>query len=418
MKVFAIPTLASGLTAAMSVLFFTGVSRVLGDDLLGRIILTQSAVALVVMGCVPQCWVYLLAAKGRAELVARYRLGFSAELFGFALGVLLVGLALTLPGADRWRGGLIIFASLAVQSSSSCLGWLRATESWWRYLLWVLGPNLLRVPLIWATPWLVSHRWLPDAQGAPAMAMALYFLLPDMVRWLAIAAPIALRHYKWPGFRNTAIAARQILQNWLFDVGSALTDVADKVVVGTLLGPQTLVAYFFARRLGIISTMVCEPLYAEKYRRVVLLTDPLARSDSQSTSFRHGLALALAMFIVMMATVVVATQVPPLAQMIPAAVIAMLPLFALVLLADCMLAANRWSRFLVQLNGGSSQLLVVRLAIFVLFALNVWWLGDLLAGLGLALAFGLSWFLEASYVQRLLYRARDLALKASAQPRT
>lgn len=402
MKVVAIPTIVSGLTAVLSVLFFTGLSRVIGDDLLGRVILVQSSVGMVIMFFVPQCWVYIIAAQDRADLIFRYRHGFSIEAAGFMLGAVVIAAALTLPMAERWSGGLVIFASLAVQASSSCLGWLRATESWSRYSLWVLGPNLIRVPLIWATPWLVAQHWLPDASGEQTMVMVLYFLVPDMVRWLAIATPIAVRNYRWPGFHETFTASRFILQNWLFDVGSAVTELADKVVVGTLLGPQTLVAYFFARRLGIVATMVCEPFYAEQYRRTVTLSDPLMQSQRQTVIYRQGLGIASLLCATLFIALAVATMLPPLKKIVPTAVLNLLPLFAIVLLVDCLMAANRWSRFVAQMSGGNSHLLGVRIAVFGLFVANVWLFGNLLAGLGLALAFALSWLLEAAYLSALL----------------
>lgn len=415
MKVFAIPTIASGLTAAMSVLFFIGLSRVVGDQLLGQVILVQAAAAIVAMVCIPQCWVYLLAAADRKDLLARYRRGFTAEAAGFAAGVVVIAATLAFSTDGRWSGGLLIFVSLAVQASSSCLGWLRATESWYRYILWVVGPNLIRVPLIWATPWLVSHEWLPDARNHQANVIILYFLAPDLVRWLAIAVPIALRNYRWPGLSETVAATRIILQNWLFDVGSALTETADKVVVGTLLGPQTLVAYFFARRLGIVATMVCEPFYAEQFRRTLAVSDSLARSVRQTRVYRLGLGLAIALFAVMMAAVLFATNVPMLARWVPEAILVLLPVFTLVLLLDCLSAANRWSRFVVQINGGHAMLLGARIALFCLFTFNVWIVGDRLGGLGLAAAFALSWLLETGYISNLLHGANQRALSKSTR---
>jgi len=410
MNVLAVPTIASGLAAALSVLFFTGLSRVIGDALLGQVILVQAVAAIVVILCVPQCWVYMIAAQSREELVARYRRGFSAEVASIALGALVIAPISVFPLGDKWSGILIIYTSLAVQASSSCLGWLRATENWRRYTLWVLGANLVRVPLIWATPWLVTKGWLPDVRGEQALVMAIYFLAPDLVRWIAIALPIAFRHYRWPGLSETIGATRIVLQNWLFDVGSSLTDTADKVVVGALLGSQTLVAYFFARRLSIVATMVCEPFYAEHFRRNMAIPNPVVRRQRQAVIYRQGLGLAFALFVAMMGAILVAALMPVLATLMPNAVLALLPLFALVLLFDCLIAANRWSRFIVQLNGGSLQLLGVRLVLFSLFVLNVWLFGNMLAGLGLALAFGLSWLLEAAYVSGQLRQVRRQTL--------
>lgn len=411
MKTIAIPTLNSALTAVMSILFFTGLSQVMGDELLGKIILVQSAIAIVTIACVPQCWVYLLRAQNKADLVDRYRRGFSVEVAGILFGTLIVTGFLATPISEQWNGSLIIFASLAVQASSSCQGWLRANESWSRYTLWVLFPNLIRVPLIWATPWLVAENYLPDARGDQSSVMAIYFLAPDILRWLAIAAPIALRHYRWPGLSEIVTAARLILQNWLFDVGSAVTDVADKVVVGTLLGPQVLVVYFFARRIGVVATMICEPFFAEQYRRTVAVVADLARSRYQVRVYRQGLGLAFVLSLAMVAVVLSAAQLPFFAKLMPDAVIDLLPLFLCVMMVDCLLAGNRWSRFIAQINGGNARLLGIRITLFLLFTLNAYIFGNWLTGLGLAAAFALSWMLEAGYITAVL---RIIVRKASA----
>ena len=156
--------------------------------------------------------------------------------------------------------------------------------------------------------------------------------------------------------------------------------------------------YFFARRLGIVATMVCEPFYAENFRRSSKTGIHQSRRKRQLRVYLQGLGLAVALFIVMAAMVFLTAQMPMIAPLIPAAVLLSLPLFSLVLLVDCLLAANRWSRFMAQLNGGSAQLLAVRLTLFLLFALNVWLFGNGIAGLGLALALALSWILEAVYL--------------------
>jgi O-antigen/teichoic acid export membrane protein len=379
-------------------LFYAGLSRTIGDISLGNIILVQAAAGIVLIACVPQCWVYLLAAQSRADLEGRYRRGLTVEAGGILLGLSIVALLVSLLEGARWQGALLLYTSLAVQASSSCLGWLRATERWTPYTLWVLGPNLIRAPLAWCTPWLTATGLLPNLAGNQIATIAIYFLAPDILRWLCIALPIAVQHYRWPGLHDVLSAVRVIAKNWLFDLGSSITEVADRVVVGILLGPQTLVAYFFARRLGVVATMVCEPYYAEQFRRKAAIADSRLRNHELASTYRRGLGIALVMFAGAAGAILLVLQIPALARLIPGAVLAMLSMFFLVLLLDCLVAANRWTRFVAQLNGGSLHLLGVRIVLFAVFATGAWAIGDHWQGVGLAVALALSWVLEALYL--------------------
>jgi len=403
LKAFAIPTATSGLTAALSVLFFVGMSRVMGDELLGHVIFVQASAAIITTLLVPQCWVYLIAAQRRDELISRYRTGFTVELLGFAAGALLITAVLALfPANSRWDGCLFIYASIAVQASSSCQGWLRATESWGRYVFWTIGPNLIRVPLIWSTPWMVSIGWLPDARGDQALVILLYFLVPDVLRWALIALPIALQNYRWQGITTVVRSTRIILKNWLFDVGSAVTETADKLVVGVLLGPQVLVIYFFARRLGIVATMVCEPFYLEHYRRIVSIGNSAKMSAQQIYTYIRGIAFATTLFLGLIASIALTMMIPGIEDIIPGAVLNNFAIFSLILLLDCLLAANRWSRFVAQINGGSTRLLAIRIGIFSVFVLSSWLACSFFGSLGLVFALAVSWMLEATYVGGVL----------------
>ena len=334
MKVFAVPTMVAGFTAALSVVFFTGLSHVFGDALLGQVIMVQSAAAIVVVGCVPQSWAYLIGARNGPELILRYRHSLTAEIFGILLGATIIAAVqyLPIPNSDRWReGALVIYCSLAIQGMGSCMGWLRAKENWVGYALWALIPNLIRVPLIWATPTLVARGILPQVGQSQAAVMALYFLLPDVARLIAIAVPIAAQNYRWPGLRQTAAATRMILKNWLFDIGSNITENADKIVVGTILGPETLVVYFFARKMGIVTTMLTEPYYAEHYRRAILLTEAADLAAAQRRIYRNGLALSVLSVGTMIGILVLLLPVHALRSLLPSAVSEMPALFAGVL---------------------------------------------------------------------------------------
>ncbi|PZN92993.1 MAG: hypothetical protein DCF31_14155 [Alphaproteobacteria bacterium] len=413
MKVFAIPTVTAGVTASLSVLFFTGVSQVFGDTLLAGIILTQASVALVQLAMVPQGWVYVIGSPDPETLKKRYSQAMTLELAGIALALTLILVALQLPWFARLEAGVgavPLFFSLVIQGSTSCMGRLRATENWLGYCLWNLTGNAIRAPLIWATPALVSAGLLPAAMDR-ATIIIIFFLLPDIVRFLIIYVPQAIRHYRWPGIDQSLQGARIILTNWSYDLASALTEVFDKILVGALLGPSILVAYFFARKIGIISIMVLEPFYAEFYRRCATIADDVAARRAQMQVYVRGLGLGTVLFFAMALAIGVVGLVPALRNLLPASVSQHLDLFLLILAADCAISANRWSRYIAQLRGGVSRLFTVRILLFGVFVAGVTLCGSAFGGLGVGLALATVPLLEALYIAAWLrYGPADCAI--------
>src|SRR5436305_491456 len=102
MKVFAVPTIVAGLTAALSVVFFTGLSHVIGDALLGHIILVQSAAAMIA------CWplidgagTSLILAVGVSVVIGAHRtVQYAANVWAF--GSVFSGLGLMLVLGLSW----------------------------------------------------------------------------------------------------------------------------------------------------------------------------------------------------------------------------------------------------------------------------------------------------------------------------
>jgi hypothetical protein len=104
--------------------------------------------------------------------------------------------------------------------------------------------------------------------------------------------------------------------------------------------------------------------------------------------------------------------VPALRSLLPGAVTEMFTLFAGVLLFDCLLAANRWSRYITHFGSGSVRLLSVRIVLFGIFAANVWAFGSVLSGLGLMFVLGLSWLLEAIYIAQQMRQPANRSFEA------
>lgn len=404
MKVFAVPTTVSGVTAGLSFLFYVGISRQFGDPTLGQIVMMQAVAAIILMMCLPQCWVYIIGAQRSDDLQIRYRHAATIEIFGIALGALTFAMILAFPvhAFSGWRGAaFLLYSSLAIQGMTSCLGWLRATESWSRYALWNLAPNLIRVPLIWGMPWLNQYDLLIVPLGDNTRLIFIYFFVPDLVRLVTIALPILLQNYIWPGIAETIKAVRTVKRNWLFDLGSTMNETADRLVVGVLLGPNVLVAYFFARRLGSVVSMVTEPYFAENYRRLTRSNSSEWRNRSIYRVYGAGILFALVIALVMVAAIFMVSSIPFFIDLIPPAILSMFAIFSGVLLIDSLIAANRWSRFITQMDGGARQLLLVRSTLFGMFCGGLFLLGNIFNAWGVVLALATSGLLECVY---LLYR--------------
>jgi hypothetical protein len=399
-RAFAYPTITSGLAAALSVLFFLGLASRFGDAMLGQIILLQTAVALVQIAFIPNCLVYLLGAPDGADVDARYREGLSLEWAGTLAGLVVVALAQTLAG-PAGEGAVLLYLSLAIQASAATMGVARVRDQWRRYMLWILLPNLLRVPLVWAWPWVMTALGRDGTDASRSTIILLCFLVPDIVRFAAIYLPTALRHFRWPGATAVRTAARQIYRNWFFDVGSAATDQADKLFVGGLFGPQVLVAYFFARRIGVVTVMVTEPFFMELYRR----RETGASQLGAGAIWARGIGFAVAIWAGMALAIVLAIQIPLLARFVPEAVVTLLPMFIAVMLLDGLFAANRWSRFLAQMLARAVQLFGLRLFAFALFALVAWLAAPAMPVWGVVTAMASALLVEALYVRALVVRA-------------
>lgn len=414
MKRFALPAVAVGIAAALSVLFYLGFARAFGDVVLGQVILTLSSVALLQIAVIPQSWVYIVGAHGAEEIATRFAQAATIEWLGGSAGLLLLAGATFLPIAvlnGNREAILFQFMALWAAGSTSTQGFFRAREDWTRYALWIVTPNLVRLALV-ATALSPGHP-LGGLAGDRAALVLVFFLTPELLRYSLFNVPTLVRHYRAPTRAALRPAAGRILQNWLFDMGSALTEVADKVVVGALLGPQLLVVYFFARKLGVAATMVVEPVYAEHYRRVLLRKPGRERTVAQRRVYWIGLGTAVTMATLVISAVAGSLQIAPLAGLVPASVRANVLLFFGLVLVDCLIAANRWSRYLSQLEGAAKLLLMVRVSLFAGFAAALAAFANLPGGAGLMIAFGGFWVAEATFValwlDRALVRGRHLA---------
>jgi len=218
-----------------------------------------------------------------------------------------------------------------------------------------------------------------------------------------VNAPLVFKQFRLLPMDEFLLRFLSVWHNWLFDIGSALTEVGDKVVVGAALGPQLLVPYFFGRKVGAAAAMVLEPYYVEQYRRLAVLVDARStRQGNQKAIYARGLLLAGSMYVVLSIVVTVMMSIPAASALVPQAVRQNQVMFILVLLIECGIAANRWMRYSSHMSGKSAQLLAFRTGLCLFFAVESFLFGTFWNGLGICLAFFGLWLLESLFVNLLV----------------
>jgi hypothetical protein len=408
MKAFAVPTVCSAVAAALSLIFYGAFSHFYGDTVLGWVIMLTAAMSLVQLGLVPQAWLYVVGATDDANLQKRFSIGVLAEAGGGLMGLCVIALLFTLP-IDLLRSyrseALLVFAGLWIAGSSSVQGLSRARGSWRPYAAWVLIPNVLRVIFVIALPLAARAGIIPDLGEHTVAMIGIYFFAPDLLRFLLVNLGFLAKFFHLPSTDDFIAGLRGIWHNWLFDFGSAITESGDKILVGALVGPHLLAAYFFARKIGAAVTIVIEPFYAEHYRRIVL-GPPEQRKQAQIATYIKGTLLGIAVSSVGAGVVLTVSSMPVAAIYVPEGVQTNIALFCAVLLIDSGIAANRWGRYISQSRNRSLMLLIFRIMSFSIFGLSLMLLKDLAGGLALSLSFFLMWLSDALLVSMLVGRKR------------
>jgi hypothetical protein len=400
MKAFAVPSVCSAATSVLSLIFYGAFSRFYGDTLLGWVIILTASMSLVQLGLVPQAWLYVVGALDDPNLRTRFSIGVLAEAGGGVLGLCVLAILFSLP-IDLLRNhrseALLVFGGLWIAGSSSLQGLLRARGTWRPYAAWMLVPSVLRVLFIFAFPLATGAGLMPDLANHSVALIAIYFFVPDLIRYLLVNIAFLPKWFVLPSMGNFVEGLRGIWHNWLFDFGSAITESGDKVLVGALVGPYILTAYFFARKIGGAVTLVIEPFYAEHYRRIAL-SPPERRPRRQVATYLLGLSLGVCISLLGAGTVLAASEIPFFSPYIPEAVRMNILLFSAVLVIDSGISANRWSRYISQSGNRSLVLLIFRVASFLTFGLSLFLLDDLSGGSALALSFALLWLLDIIFL--------------------
>lgn len=399
MKAYAIPSLSSGLAALISIVYYSLFSVNFGNDLLGMFIFLLSIVSLVQIALIPQTWVYIIAAPSDLEAHFRFSVGAVVELFGgilAALVLLVICLIPALPLRAHAKEAAIIFTGLWIAGCSSPQGLARRLNLWNVFMCWMLLPNIIR--LIFILAYVNEIRPFGQLNGNTNSwkIFLIFYLIPEVIRFLGVYPRLLRKFFVPVQLKHAYSETKKILSNWMFDVGSAITEVADKIVVGALLGPILLVVYFFARKFSIVSSMLLEPYFAESYRR--LLTSDSANLLKDSTKiYLSGIAISLSVFALIVIALYLQGHVYFIERLVPSVIYEHSYVFIAVLAIDCLIAANRWGRYLSHLTNRHIQLFIIRITSFALFAMGCYFLFPLFSDFAVPVAFFCCWIFETSY---------------------
>jgi hypothetical protein len=373
MKAYVIPSFSSGLAALISIGYYSLFAINFGNDLLGLFIFLLSIVSLVQIAFIPQAWVYIIAATTDRDAHYRFSVGALVELFGgilAALILLVLCLIPALPLRAHVKEAMIILGGLWIAGCSSPQGLARRLNLWNIYMQWMLLPNIIR--LIFIMAYINGFRPFGRLTGDDHRwkIYLIFYLVPEIIRFLLVYPRLLKKFFVPVQLKHVYMETIKILRNWLFDVGSAITEVADKIVVGALLGPILLVVYFFARKFSIISIMFLEPYFAESYRRLVTPdnSNPL---KTATKIYLNGIAMSLSVFALIVTGLFYShSHLYSVARLVPSVIYEHLYVFTAVLAIDCLIAANRWGRFISHLTSKHVHLFIVRIISFAIFVIG------------------------------------------------
>lgn len=368
MRAFIVPVISGATVAATSLVFYALFNRVFDNNLLGAIIILQSIASILQMTIVPQNWLYVLSATDSDQLNHRYALSTQIEMIAGLIGTIIMLAVTYLPikilTTYRWES-ILIFIGLWASGSSSHQGYFRAKFQWLKFSTFVIFPSVIRllaIVVIMLVPSLI------DKQHSTIIITAVFFCVPDVVRFLVANALSWRNNFQILTLEEILSGLRRIVHNWLFDFGSGIVENVDKLLVGWLVSPTMLIVYFFARRIGGAATIAIEPLYAELFRRIQNGSQD-NRKRKEVIAFAIGTGVAFSAALTLSFAFLLLEYFSEISRYIPSPVSQYYDIFIALLLVDSGVCANRWARFLFQQGFGSTILLIVRLTLRGIFGL-------------------------------------------------
>ena len=370
----------SMIVAAASLLFYSILTAQINVELMAAFITSTAIAGLFQIVFVPNSMLFVYSSRTEERRKHNVFYAFLFEITGVTLGLL--ALIIASPFLNDLNVLVLAFLSFALAASTGGIGYLRGERRWVFYALAFVLPSIMRFTLI-----LIDQANDQVANELRYIVLR-YFFIPEIIRYLIVVPFIVLPHVRIPRWRSAKCAFRMVFHNWIFDGGSAIVELGDRIILSVILSPTMLVLYFFARKLGAGATVVLEPFYAISFKS--FLNAKVGSYTSKDifkvlgTGYFIGGVMALLIFGFLF---VVIHSVPNAERFIPVIVVDFPIMFGVLLLIDSMIAANRWSRYLSLLDSRALILLGWRLVCLGLFIAAVWvWPSDAKA-MGLIVGF-------------------------------
>lgn len=401
MKLEAPIVVGSSITVAGSSLIFYAILTAHADaTLMASLITAAAAASMVQIAVVPNTMIFVYSAgtqKSREDAVF-YAAMF--ELIGIAIGATSLGLgAIFLPNGSAV---LLAFLGYGMAGSTSAIGYIRADRKWAFYVIAYVLPSALRLML------LMVDLGRGNVPSELYEIVRRYFLIPELARYAIVMPPIFIRSLRFPRRSRLQRALRTVFHNWIFDLGSALVEVGDRLILSAIVTPKLLVLYFFARRLGAAATIVLEPFYAINFKSFVNSIEGNRNSRDLMNVLIKGYLIGgfMALFVWGILSLAPHT-VPTSIRFIPAFTTEYPFAFPAVMLIDSVIAANRWSRYISLLDGRTFTLLGWRFFCLSLFVLVTWSCSGGNEEVGLVVGFACFALVEHHFVSRKVASIRS-----------
>ena len=384
--------------AAISMLFYGTLVNLASTEVAAGFIATTSLAAMIQIACLPQAWIYVYRQPSKSIITSSNLV----EITGICLGL---GFATAISNfTDNGVALVYAYLALAMAGSTVSLGYLRGKRFWALFATSTLLPSFTRLAI---ALFLVSTK--PGKIESLTSIILVFLLIPEGIRYLTFSIPVIALNWTPTTVAEVTDTWKKVFHNWLYDIGSATTEVADKYLISLIVSPQLLVVYFFARKITSVITISIEPIYALKYRKLCETPEINRRSQMRKRILTDGYAASTALctaVIILMG--IYGAFLTDIFKLIPDLVFKNFSIFCAFLIADSAIAANRWGRYLTLLDGSSAKLLKFRCLAFLIFIASTYTLSTYSETIALSGCFAAYALLEYIYVHRSAGNARPI----------
>lgn len=393
-KEVSIPTLCSIVVSAVSLAFYSVLVQTVSTKMSAGFIASMSLAAMIQITFIPQSWIYVFGAHEPEIRFMRVSTSVVVELFGALFGLLVVTVVAWI--SSNGVAVLLAYLALAMAGSTAAQGLVRGEGRWWLYAAFIILPSFLRL-VIAAVAIYTQFNFV---YTLPRLIL-IYLLIPEGVRYLLLYIPLTRGAWRPVTWRQLKIAAHHLFRNWIYDIGSATTEVGDKYILSLVINPGLLIVYFFVRKISAAVTIFLEPFYSSRYRAIAGVKN--GHHDRHDFARVLGIGyLTAAIACVLVLVIVMLLSMVSLGRMeiIPKILLDNMWLFTACLFIAGSIAANRWGRYVFILNNKAVSFLVVRFVCFIVFVLMVMLLSTHSESIALTVGFFCYSFLEFSYLVR------------------